>query len=79
MDNRLHIRIFNQDHVAEFVSALNLWTDKFILESEDGMYRVNAKSVIGVLYFSSQHNADTYLVNLTSAGYYPDGVMKFRV
>jgi len=77
--NRLHIRLYNQNHAAEFVSALNNWTDRFILENEDGLYRVNAKSIIGVLYFCADHNADCYLVNLTSAGYYPDGVMKFRV
>ena len=77
--DRLHVRLYNQNHAAEFVSALNTWEDKFILESEDGMYRVNAKSIMGLLYFATEHNADMYLVNLTSNGYYPEGVMKFRV
>ena len=43
---RLRIRILNQNDVVTLVNALNTWTDKFILESEDGMYRVNAKSVL---------------------------------
>lgn len=76
--NRLRIRILSQNDVVSLVNSLNTWTDKFILESEDGTYRVNAKSVLGVLYFVSEHPMDTYLVNMTSGGYYPDGAMRFR-
>jgi len=76
--NRMRIRILNQNDVVQLVNALNTWTDKFILESEDGMYRVNAKSVLGVIYFTTEHALDTYLVNLTSGGYYPDGAKCFQ-
>jgi len=76
--NRMRIRILNQNDVVQLVNALNTWTDKFILESEDGMYRVNAKSVLGVFYFTTEHPLDTYLVNLTSGGYYPDGAKCFQ-
>lgn len=76
--NRLRIRILSQNDVVSLVNSLNTWTDKFILESEDGTYRVNAKSVLGVLYFVSEHPMDTYLVNMTSGGYYPNGAMRFR-
>jgi len=76
--DRLRIRILSQNDVVSLVNSLNTWTDKFILESEDGTYRVNAKSVLGVLYFVSEHPMDTYLINMTSGGYYPDGAMRFR-
>lgn len=75
---RLRIRILSQNDVVTLVNSLNTWVDKFILESEDGTYRVNAKSVLGVLYFVSEHPMDTYLVNMTSGGYYPDGAKRFQ-
>lgn len=75
---RLRLRILSQDDAVKLVNALNTWTDRFVLESIDGTYRVNAKSILGVLYFATERPSGIYLVNLTSAGYYPDGAMDFR-
>ncbi len=75
---RLRLRILSQDDAVKLVNSLNTWTDKFVLESIDGTYRVNAKSILGVLYFATERPSDIYIINLTSAGYYPEGVMNFR-
>ena len=76
---RLRIHISNQHDAVELINALNTWTDKFILETDDAIYRVDAKSILGVLYLVSEHrNHEIYLVNLTSSGYYPDGAKCFQ-
>lgn len=62
---RAHIRLTTNTEAAAFVSMLNSdgTTNKYMLESADGTHRVDARSLLGVLYFSVEHNDDTYLVN----------------
>lgn len=78
---RTHIRILTQKQAAEFVSLLNAdgTTDKYILETADLEYCVDARSLLGVLYFIAEHNDDTYLVNRTHDGVYPGGVTMFQI
>lgn len=68
----------NSDAVA-LVSLLNSdgTTNKYALESFDGHHRVNARSLLGVLYFIAEHNDDTYLVNESESGF-PSGIDQFR-
>lgn len=71
----------NQEAV-EFVSLLNSdgTAEKYMLESADGRYRVDARSLLGVLYFTTEHNDDTYLVNETNPNFvFPTSIDKFRV
>ena len=77
---RAHIRLFTQSQAVEFVSLLNAdgTADKYILETGDTEYCVDARSLLGVLYFMTDHSDDTYLVNKTHDGVYPGGITNFR-
>lgn len=81
MYHRTHIRLITQTDAANFVSILNGdgTTDRFVLETADGKVRVNARSLLGVLYFVSEHNKETYLVNETSDGVIPGGIDQYRI
>lgn len=81
MYHRTHIRLITQTDAANFVSILNSdgTTDRFVLETADGKVRVNARSLLGVLYFVSEHNKETYLVNETSDGVIPSGIDQYRI
>lgn len=64
-----HIYLKSNEEAAKFVSLLTRENsnDTYVLENYDGTYRVNAKSLLGVLYFISEFNQEMYLVNLTSS------------
>lgn len=81
MYHRTHIRLITQTDAANFVSILNSdgTTNRFVLETADGKVRVNARSLLGVLYFVSEHNKETYLVNETSDGVIPSGIDQYRI
>lgn len=65
---RTHIRLTTQQEAIEFISELNKdgSVNKYVLENFDGSERVNARSLLGVLYFTVEHNNDTYFVNMTN-------------
>lgn len=77
--NRARIRLVTNQDAVEFVSTLN--TDgtatRYSLENFDGKYRVNARSLLGVLYFVTEHNDDTFFVN-DEGGDIPNFVDKYR-
>ncbi len=64
---RTKIRIITGADAEKFVRLLNSdgTSTKYMLESEDGTHRVNARSLFGVLYFSADHPDDTYFINVT--------------
>lgn len=78
--SRAKIRLMSQIDAAAFVSLLNSdgTADKYVLETSEGDFKVNARSLMGVLYFTTEHNEDTYLVNCTQDGVYPSGIDNFR-
>jgi len=77
---RAHLRMMTNEEVGEFVATLNRdgTTDKYILEDFTGEYRVSARSLIGAIYMAVDHNNDTYLVNETNDGVFPNSIDKFR-
>ena len=77
---RAHIRLMTNQDAVDFVSILNSdgTAIKYSLENFDGTRRVEARSLLGVLYFTTEHNDDTYLVNDTN-GEIPTTIDKFRV
>lgn len=77
---RAQIRLNGDKDALDFVSMLNSDGSayKYYLENKDGKERVDARSLLGVLYFLSLHNDDTFLVNDTKDGNYPKGVDDFR-
>ena len=78
---RAHIRLVTPKEAENFVRLLNSdgSLDKYVLETSDKQYRVAGRSYLGVLYFVSEHNDDTYLVNTTNDGVYPNGIDDFRI
>lgn len=78
---RAHIRLNKMSEVNEFVRLLNSdgTTDKYVLENQDGSYRVDARSLLGAMYMSGEHNDDTYLVNLSRDIEFPPFIDQYRV
>lgn len=81
MYHRAHIRLITQTDAADFVSLINKdgSIDRYVLETADGHARVSARSMLGVLYFVSEHNTETYLVNETHDGVMPRGIDQYRI
>ncbi|MDD6051793.1 MAG: hypothetical protein PUC00_11095 [Clostridiales bacterium] len=77
--SRAHIRLTNQAEVLEFIQQLSLLEDTFSIESRSGVHRVNAKSVIGVLYTMFDFPDELYLVNESRDGVIPAFVDQYRV
>lgn len=77
--SRAHIRLTNQAEVLDFIQRLSMYEDNFSIESRSGAHRVNAKSVIGVLYTMFDFPDELYLVNDTHDGVIPAFVDQFRV
>lgn len=76
---RAHIRLTNQMEVQEFIHGLSDHEDAFSIESRCGKHRVNAKSIIGVLYTMFDFPEEMYLTNDTHEGVIPACVDRFRV
>ena len=76
---RAHIRLSSQAEVMQFVQGLSRLEDSFSIESRSGMHRVNAKSVIGVMYTMFDFPDEMYLVNDTHDGFIPSFVDQFRM
>ncbi len=76
---RAHIRLMDQNQVIEFIQAISDFTDQYAIEDLSGRHRVNAKSVIGVMYTMLDFPDEQYLVNDTRFGVIPACIDKFRV
>ena len=79
--SRAHVRLITTMDCEKFVRLLNGdgSTDKYVLENADSSYRVSARSYLGVVYFATEHGDETYLVNMTHDGVYPNGIDDFRI
>ena len=76
---RARITLVSQSEVMEFVNELSRHGDRFSIENRSGMHRVNAKSVIGVMYTMFDFPEEMYLVNDDNDGVIPRSVDKYRV
>lgn len=77
---RARIRLETSANVNDFVRELNSdgTINKYTIENEDGTYRVNARSYLGVLYASAEFKGILYLVNETSNDPFPAFIDKYR-
>ena len=77
---RAHIMLNTLTDANEFVSAINSdgTVDKFIIEDGIGDRRVNARSLLGVVYAMSDYSEHMYLVNDTNDGVFPSSIDSFR-
>lgn len=76
---RAHIRLTNQAEVINFIQSLSKFNDNFTIENRDGVHRVNAKSVIGVMYTMYDFPEDMFLINETHDGLIPSFVDSYRM
>lgn len=79
MRTRMHIVLLDQNDAITLVQGLNKVQDTFVIENKNGTRRVNAKSMIGVMYTMMDYNAQTYLVNDDHDGEFPEFVKAFEV
>jgi len=77
--SRAHIRLSSQTEVIAFIQELCKHDDSFSIENTNGNHRVNAKSVIGVMYTMLDFPEELYLVNDTNDGVIPSFVDDYRV
>ena len=81
MYSRSHIRINTTKEATVFVSQLNSdsTADKYVIEDASGSQRVNARSLLGVIYAMTEYCDEMYLVNMTNNGVYPSFIDNLRV
>ena len=58
---RVHIRLSSGRDVLQLVQCLSSLEDSFTIENQSGAHRVNAKSILGVIY-TALHFADGAMV-----------------
>lgn len=75
--SRVRIRLTSQAEVMDFIQHLCGVEDCFSIENHSGMHRVNAKSIIGVLYTVFDFAEEMYLVNESHDGQIPDVVSRY--
>ena len=76
---RAHIRLSNQAEVMTFIQNLSKYNDNFSIENRTGAHRVNAKSVIGVMYTMFDFPEEIFLVNDSRDGFIPSFVDSYRM
>ena len=81
MYSRTHIRINTTKEATALVSQLNSdgTTDKYVIEDANCTQRVNARSLLGVIYAMTEYCDEMYLVNMTNNGVYPSFIDNLRV
>ena len=75
---RMPINITTQKQGFEFIKDIAVLNDSFSLENFDGTARVDARSMMGVLYAIAEMTDDMYLVNNTNDGEFPIAMEKYR-
>ncbi len=78
---RAHIRLNTMAEANEFVKSINSdgTVNKYTIEDFDNRHRVDARSVIGVVYAMTDFNDEMYLVNETEDGEFPSFIDAYRV
>lgn len=74
---RAEFTLNNQSEVLNFISVMTKVDDRFIVEDKSGNERVNARSILGLLYASTEFDK-MYLVNETHNGTFPAAFDTFR-
>lgn len=76
---RAKVKLTTQNDAIDFIKALcDGKSDFYDLENFDGSQKVNARSILGVLYATGEFPNEIYLVNRTTDGYFPSDIDRFR-
>ena len=80
---RAQISLETSKDVSQFVQEINSdgSSTKWMLENFDGTYRVNARSLLGVMYASVEWNGEIYLYDASNDQDYdfPSFIDKYRI
>ena len=76
---RAHINVTTQTEILKLISNLSTLDDTFTVENFNGSIRVNARSIMGMLYITAECGDQLYLVNNTHDGVFPALLDELRV
>ena len=76
---RAHIALETQSAILDFLKLLGNSGDLYIVENNDGTHRVNARSMLGLLYMATEHPKELFVLNETNDGEFPPALDNFRI
>lgn len=78
---RAHIRLNTTQDATEFVQHINAdgTAHKYTITDNNGHYRANARSLVGVIYAMTDFNDHMYIINETEDGVFPNSIDKYRI
>lgn len=78
---RAHIRLNTMDEIKTFIDQFNRigGIDKFMVEDFEGKQRVNARSLVGMIYAMTDFNDNMFIVNETNDGIFPNFIDAYRI
>lgn len=76
---RAQINVTTQTEILKLISNLSNLDDTFTVENFNGSIRVNARSIMGMLYITAECGDQLYLVNTTHDGVFPALLDELRV
>jgi hypothetical protein len=78
---RAHIRLNTMDEIKTFIDQFNRigGIDKFMVEDFEGKQRVNARSLVGMIYAMTDFNDNMFIVNETTDGIFPNFIDAYRI
>ena len=76
--SRAHIALNTQSDLMLFMLAASKYEDVFVVEDERSTRRVNASSMLGMAYATSEFG-NLYLVNESRDGVIPSDFDRFRI
>ena len=75
---RAKIELSSRENIVDFIYALcDGSTDFFSIENFNGTMKVNARSILGMIYAVTEFDA-LFLINDTTDGRFPASIDKFR-
>ena len=78
MNPCMKLSLATAEAVRTFISVMGSANDDYILEDEKHKVRVDAKSMLGVMYATSENGPMFFLINASGNDKYPSGVDQFR-
>ena len=76
---RAHIALDTQPIILNFLKLMGEEADSYVIENEDGSYRANARSILGLMYMATEHPREMFVRNMTNDGSFPSWLDSFRM
>ena len=76
---RAHIALDTQPIILDFLRLMGEEADSYVLENDDGRYRANARSILGLMYMATEHPKELFIRNVTHDGQFPSWLDSFRL